>query len=149
MNSKVDKLFLVDLPIVFVERQLKRAQRRALWHKQLFVWFNVMTILFTFALSTITTLVVSSTLPATDYFFTATIASTAVTFATTIFNFLLVKELAKKYKDQYEFILSEIIKYETNQGIYSQTKDKDFEIFHRVCVYMEYPIAKERDETRS
>lgn len=149
MTKTVDKLFLVDLPIVFVERQLKRAKRRALWHKQLFIWFNVMTILFTFALSTITTLVVSETLPATDYFFTATIASTTVTFATTIFNFLLIKELSKKYKDQYEFILAEIIKYETNQGVYAKTKDKDFEIFHRVCVYMEYSVAKERDETRS
>ena len=149
MNKELDKLFLVDKPIVFVERQLNRAKRRSIFAKQLFVWFNVMTILFTFALSTITTLVVSDTLPATDYFFTATIATTVVTFATTLFNFLFVKELSDKYKRQYQYILTEIFKYETNQGAYAKTNDKDFEIFHRVNVFMEVPLAKEKNEKRS
>lgn len=149
MNKEIDKLFLVEQPIVFVERQLNKAKRRAIFTKQLFVWFNIMTILFTFALSTITTLVVSDTLPATDYFYTATIASTIVTFATTLFNFLLIKELAEKYKKQYQYILTEIFKYETNQGAYARVKNKDFEIFHRVNVFMDVNIAKERNEKRS
>lgn len=138
-----------DKPIVYVEMLYSKSKRYALINKNLFILFNMLTIFFTFGLAVVTTLVVSNTIPVKDYFYLATIASSIVTFFTSVFNFLVIKENAKRYKDLYHFIQVEIMHYETSQGPYKGSVDKDFEIFNRVSVYADNHRAKEWNEKKS
>ena len=150
--NKIDKRFLVDKPIVFVEREYYKAKLKARIYKYIFVLFNVFSMIATFAILTLSTLVVSKTLfngVPSWYFYATTVVSAVITLITSLINFFYIKDQAEHYKKLHQYIQGEIIKHSSNSEVYKNNKHKDFEIFHRVNVKMGNEYAKEVDNART
>ncbi|NQZ65919.1 MAG: DUF4231 domain-containing protein [Mycoplasmatales bacterium] len=149
--SKKRKHF-IEKPLIFVERQYQMAKRRYVINRLLFVYFNILSMVATFFILTIGTLVLAKILwsySSPNYFYATTFVTAIITLATSLINFFYIKDNIKKYKDQKEFIRNEIIKYEINAEVYKKSKDKEFEIFHRVTNYIGYFSAKEVNDERA
>lgn len=151
-KEKVDKLFLVDKPKVFVERQLYKARRRAKINKSLFIYLNIISMFATLVILAITTIVISKVFSKeipSWYFYATTVASAIITLITSLINFFLVKDNAQKYSAQVKYIEGEIIKFDKKTDVYKNAKDPEMEIFHRVALLMKYDVAKEVQDERT
>ncbi len=150
MNKKSKKF--IQKPLVFVEKQYQKSKRRYIINRLLFIYFNIFSMVATFLILTIGTLVLAKILwsySSPNYFYTTTVVTAIVTLFTSLINFFYIKDNMNKYENQKEFIRSEIIKYEINGEIYKNSIDKEFEIFHRITRYIGYSSAKEADDERS
>ncbi|MCK5945687.1 MAG: DUF4231 domain-containing protein [Mycoplasmataceae bacterium] len=145
-NERVDKWFLLFDAKVFVEKELYKSKTRHRRFSIAFIFLNIVSILATFLVASLTVVVFSkivwSSIP--DWFFITTTSITAITtFILSIINFFYVKDKMAMYKSRVNFIHSEIIKYESNVGVYAKSKNKDFDIFQRITSHMNYGLAKE------
>lgn len=152
MSKKTNNIFLVYKPIVFVERQFYKAQFRYRFNRVIFILFNLLSMLITFTILTIGTLVLAKVIwsyASPNYFYTTTVVTAILTLVTSLINFFYIKDNIQKYKSQKDFIHSEIMKYDTNSEEYANSKDKKFEIFHRVTLHMGYESSREANNGRS
>lgn len=150
--NKIDKKLLIHQPIVFVEKQYHKTKRVGLIYKRLFNYFNVLSMIAAFVITTLSTIVFSkvwfSSVPSW-YFYSTTFVTALITFITSIINFFYIKQ---KYLDavrNHELIKSEIMKYSEKIGHYKAAKNRDFEIFHRVNLILGNQLAKEVEDERN
>ena len=146
MSKKIDKRFLVELPIVFVEKHYYSSERLYRMNRLLFVIFNILAMLASFAIVTLTTIVISKVVSKKApewYFYATTVVSALLAFATSIINFFYIKENVEKYKKLHQYIQAQIIKHESKTGDYKKSKDPDFLLYHNVAQHMGNTSARE------
>ena len=135
--NKIDKRFLIAEPIIYVERELYKARRSTHINRTLFYLFNIFSMITTFVILVLTTLVISKILTTSIpewYFYATTVVTAIVTLVTSLINFFYVKDKYDKNKELSQFIEGEIIKYSVNSEEYSKTKDKELLIFEKVMI---------------
>lgn len=148
-KQKHDTTFLVFNAKVFVERELHKSKIKYFFSRFLFITLNVFALLGAFVISIITALVFSKqiwTSVPTWYFFVTTGVGSITSFLTALINIFYVKKKMNVFKNRVKFIYGEIILFESNSGIYKTSKNKEFLIFHRLTLKMDYKLAKERED---
>lgn len=149
--NKINKRFLIAEPIVFVEKQFYLSEKKAKLFKHLFIYFNILTMFATFAILVLSTLVVSKVIfngIPTWYFYATTFLSALLTLVTSLVNFFYVKEKYEINNRLHQYIKGEITKYSAKTGIYNSVKNPKTEIFHKVCLMLEYKSAREVEDER-
>ncbi|MCR8612921.1 MAG: DUF4231 domain-containing protein [Mycoplasma sp.] len=133
--SKIKNLYILDDPIIFVEKALNSSRRNFKINKIIFVLINIFAMLMTFATLTITAIIISKIfydeIPSW-YFYATTVVSASVAFASSIANFFYVKDNMNKYKKEKELIIGEIIKFEMNSFQYKNNKEKELQLYKNV-----------------
>lgn len=146
MSKKIDKRFLIELPIVFVEKRYYGSERLYKINKLFFVIFNIFAMFASFAIVTLTTIVISKVLSKKApewYFYATTMVTALLAFATSIINFFYIKDNIQKYKKLHQYIQAQIIKHESKTGNYKNSKDPDFLLYHNVAQHMGNKHARE------
>ncbi len=145
-KEKLDTSFLVFEPNVFVERQLAKAKSRRRLTKTVFISFNIISFIATFALLALATIVFANLAGngTPDWYFTVTTGIAAmVALITTLANFFYVKEKQVQYQAEIEYIEAEIAFFQLGLKEYSNQKTKEYILFHNVTAFIGYNAAKE------
>lgn len=146
MNKEIDKRFLIELPIVFVEKHYYSSERLYKLNKLLFVLFNILSMLASFAIVTLTTIVISKVISKKApewYFYATTVVSALLAFVASIINFFYIKDNIEKNKRLHQYIQAQIIKYQSKTGDYKESKDPNFLLYHNVAQHMGNISARE------
>ncbi|WKX02812.1 DUF4231 domain-containing protein [Candidatus Mycoplasma mahonii] len=150
-EKKLNTKFLIFKPNVFVERQLRKAKKRKMISKYVYYAFNIIAMISSFFVVSLTTIIFSRIWTKTTpewFFYTTTSISAITAFIVSVTNFFYVKEMLNKYTRQVHYIETQIAFFVLGLKEYKSKRDKEFNLFHNVCSFIDINLAKESENEK-